>query len=101
MTERSEGIDKLLSYSRGQSVAKFFGQTLKAAPESIRRSSVFDDRVKEATGKIATIQEGEEGAIVATGGEGEEVLVVAEAAVTPATVEGDSESSSILVVEVA
>jgi hypothetical protein len=100
VTERSEGIDKLLSNSKGQSVAKFFGQTLKAAPESIKRSSVFDERVKEATGKIATIQEGEEGAIVATGGEGEEVLVEAEAAVT-ATVEGDSGSSSILVVEVA
>ncbi len=50
MTERSEGIDKLLSNSKGQSVAKFFGQTLKAALESIKRSSVFDDRVKEATG---------------------------------------------------
>ncbi len=43
-------MDKLLSNSKGQSVAKFFGQTLKAAPESIKRSSVFDDRVKEATG---------------------------------------------------
>ncbi len=69
MTERSEGMDKLLSNSKGQSVAKFFGQTLKAAPESIKRSSVFDERVKEATGKIATIQEGEEEAIEATGGE--------------------------------
>ncbi len=59
---------------------------------------MFDDRVKEATGKTATIQEGEEGAIEATGGEVE--LVGAEAAVT-ATVEGDSGSSSILVVEVA
>ncbi len=34
-----------MSNSKGQSVAKFFGQTLKAAPESIKRSSVFDDTV--------------------------------------------------------